>query len=213
MDTKKKLDTEITHLVQSRKAFAQHFNLETLEQYIDVLIASHRIVATSFNTITPQLSRRLSDNVNSNDNRRDPSLAQYFLYVNKLERNAKLKETTQCLSTIIAANEKYIEILNELKDNLSKYFNMEKINMFNMKLSHVVISGVLYQSDILSTYSKYLISLIVNTVTEGEDPEPKYRAIFIAENTENIAKVVSAVIGDEGAVNFSDIIENIKVNA
>jgi hypothetical protein len=142
-----------------------------------------------------------------------PNFELYKSYKSKLERKAANIESTKSLSSIRDANEEFIKILENLKDKGNEYFTSDKINIFNMRISHVILLGVLYDSERLSSYSKYMITAISFALQGSISDIPKYRIDFIRQNTDAVTKCVTAILDGTGAKEFATYIKNIKIEA
>jgi len=82
-----------------------------------------------------------------------------------------------------------------------------------MKLSHVIIMGILYQSRILSTFTFYMFDVVSSFITDTSDDVTKYKIEFLNNNGETIAETVSALLDNSGEIVFEKVIEGIKIKS
>jgi hypothetical protein len=213
MNAKQKLDKKLNKLLGSRGAFVKHFTLKDLEAYIDILLASHINIKVATRNIPDRIFNRLGPVLSAKSSVSKPGFKEYNLYKLALANPVKILEDRTAMSSLVNANDAYIGILNELKDNLSVYFTSDKINLFNMKLSHVVIMSVLYQSERLSTFSKYMLSIVTSCITGSTKEIPQYQLQYCSDNYKELAITISELMNNSGEKNFGKIINNIKIKA
>jgi len=118
MNTKQKLDKQITELLSSRKAFTSYFTIKNFKEYIDSLIDSHNVVISATKHLSDSKLKKLSFEVNTTKNKSNKYLSPYFNYLKNLDNKAKSMENKLCVSSLIEANELYINILNSIKEKI-----------------------------------------------------------------------------------------------
>lgn len=207
------LDEKLNEMLNSRVAFTKHFQLDDLVSYIDYLIINHRVVVDAYSSITPHYLITLAQKLSDDKKATDLGLGIYVQFKKYLTKDAASAETEKAFSSLLIANDEFISILGEIKENLDKYFSGSKINIFNMRLSHTVLLGLFYQSEQLSQYSKYMHTLLAFAMENDIKNFPKYRESFLEANSEQVVATVNTILNGAGAKDYAGIIKNIKINA
>ena len=121
------LDAQVKKMISSREAFIKHFTREDIVAYIDYLINNHMVVVDSMKLFGDMYMRTLAKTINDNKEAPKAGYIPYINYKKFLKGKALSLESTEALSSIKAANENYIIVLNELKDNLVNKFKVERL--------------------------------------------------------------------------------------
>lgn len=207
MNILKDLDNKVADMVRTRAAFGKHSTKKDLVTYVGLLESSHlsvvRSLETALTTLGPKLSKELSKN--------SKSYPQYFMYKKFLSNKASAVESKSALGTLVYANKKMANILSSMTKDIDKLFPTEKISMLNMRISHVVVAGVLRQSVELATYTKYMFSY-VSTIKCGIGGNPKYRMATLSANADSVADSVSKILDNTGAVDYMATVDKIRAS-
>lgn len=209
------LDKLVSEAISSRSAFTKHFTKDDIVSYIDYLIDNHRIVAEATNSFSAQHSSKIADMLADTRKANVNGYGQYIDFRKRLKGQASDMEMRFALKSLIEANVIYTNILRDMRDNIDDFFDKHnsKVNLFNMKLSHVIIMGVFHQSATISKYTKYMFAVICAAVEGMQDDIPKYRSTFILDNTVQVAAMTSATIAKAGANDYKGLIKIIKDSA
>ncbi len=207
------LDKKLQELLSSRKGFIKHFVKEDLSDYIDVLIADHKMISTTLEPLSGKFSTILANKLKNTKKATLDGFGAYINFRKRLVGKALDMEMKSTMSAVTKANLVYIDILQDVQRSLDKLFMVNKINLFNMRISHVVVIGVLYQSEQLSKFSKYLQSILSLAIDGKVNAVPKYRNMFLEANSSDIATCISAILKKAGAVNYKGMVKSIKVTA
>lgn len=207
------LDAKLKEMLASREVFDKHFTKADLGDYIDMLINSHRIVITATQSFKPKHMRQLSDKLTSAATAKKEGFGPYIDYRKRLTKVAMGSEMKATMSSLLDANDDYIKLLSAIKTNLDDYFGKKPINMLNMRISHVMLIGVLYQSEQLATFTKYMYTLVAFANGGRIKELPKYRSVYITDHAQKVAAMVSALANGAGAKDIKGMVKNIKINA
>jgi len=207
------LDKKLHELLSSRKAFTKHYDKDALSSYIDLLISDHKMISDTLAPLSGKYSTILANKLKDTKKATAEGFGSYINFRKRLMGNALDMEMKSTMSSIVKANLVYIDILNDIQSDIDKLFTIKKINLFNMRISHVIIIGVLYQSEQLAKFSKYMQS-ILSLAIDGKISElPKYRNMFIEANVSNIAACITAIHKKAGVVNYKGMVKSIKISA
>ncbi len=205
MNILKELDTKIVEMIRTRAAFGKHSNKKDLVEYITMLRTEHmsiiRTIGHAMPTLGPKIARALKK-----DSKAFPC---YFEYKKFLSNPASTQESKAALSTLMAANETMVGILDSMTKNIDKLFTTDKISILNMRISHVVVAGVLKQSIVMAKYTKYMLGY-VSSIICSLDKNPKYRVSYLFANADMTANAVSKILDNAGAVDFMATIDKIR---
>ncbi len=207
------LDKKLQELLSSRKAFVKHFDKEVLAEYIDLLIADHKMISDVLEPLSGKYSTVLANKLKDTKKATAEGFGMYIDFRKRLVGRALDIEMKNTMGSVAKANLIYINILNDIQNNLDKLFTIKKINLFNMRISHIIVIGVLYQSEQLAKFSKYMQS-ILSLAIDGKIKElPKYRAMYIESNTSELAACITALHKKAGVVNYKGMVKSIKMSA
>jgi hypothetical protein len=206
------LDAKLREMLESREAFVKHVNVKELVAYIDYLVSNHRMVMDATKLFSGRYPRKLEDDF-INIKNHDAGFEPYLKFRKKLIKSAATREASRPMDALLEANRIFIYIMSELRENMGEYFFNEKVNLFNLQLSHVIILGLLYQSEQLCTYTEYMYTLLVQSAAKQSKSYPRYRLEYLAANSDTIAELVNSLLVKAGSIDYKHIIKNIKINA
>jgi hypothetical protein len=126
-------------------------------------------------------------------------------YASKLMGSAKSDEISNRMSIILDVNKKFIKILQELKSHLDELINQENVNVFNCRLSHVAVFGILKESELFGTYTTYMWNQIVKL-----DDIPKYRSDYLVAHYSDYVKILNTINNKTGKYYFIPEIDQMK---
>lgn len=207
------LDDRLADMLSSRDAFKKHFSRDDLNTYLEFLISSHSTISNVLESFTSKYQIAMALKMKDKAFVKQYNLSGYIDYKKRLVGAAAKKEAAGFISSLEYANKEYQSVLESIQDNLDKYFTNDKINLFNTRISHVVLIGVMYQSELLTKYIKYMLSYISLTLSGNSSDLPKYREVFMYTNVSAIAKIVNSIYKGAGAKDYKGMLKNIKVNA
>lgn len=140
---------------------------------------------------------------------------QFPLYIGfkqQLNNRWRTAETSNVLISLLEANRVFSELLMNLERDVNVLFQQDRISVMNMRLSHVVISGVMHQSEELCTYTKFMLSYISNLICDL-DAFPSYRWDYLTEHTESVVVTINTACEGTGAADFKSIIKRLQATA
>ena len=83
----------------------------------------------------------------------------YFLYQSRLSGQAQRDERKSPFSSLITAAKNYQTVLDEIDKNIDKMFENKVISLYNTKLSHIAIVGVI-KTPVISAISAGTSSMV-----------------------------------------------------
>lgn len=131
----------------------------------------------------------------------------YFLYQSRLSGQAQRDERKSPFSSLITAAKNYQTVLDEIDKNIDKMFENKVISLYNTKLSHIAIVGVIKNACDLCDFSWYLFNGICYDIGMGIEKPAKYRFSYMNTMKEKMSALVSdmyAGVGD-GAI-FNEVL-------
>lgn len=175
-------------------------------------ISAHKILDNAFKNLTPKERESIYNNYTKAA--KDSKLKSKNIpmeLVGRYSAGAKKKENTKAFGALLEANKKFIDIQEELLKNLDNLVVESAITIFNIRLSHVALLGILRQSEMFGTYLGYYwaqISVILSNIDESTIPG--YRTAYLIKNRDNIVEIVNMICEKEGRYSFLAEIDNIK---
>lgn len=210
------LNEKLTEMLQSREAFVKHVDRDAMKEYISSLLVDQRNIQASLRELVSTGSKlKKALDVNQKD-RNKPGVQAYFAYKGMLakhpDKRAAAAEDENPLSALTNTVDINIQVLEELESTIDGIFTNKTINIFNTRLSHVVILGILAESKLIYNYSRYLISGMVSSLTKQRDIA-KYRYAFINDNGQQMANIVARAHSKTGSYNFQAMIKDLKTQS
>jgi hypothetical protein len=126
-------------------------------------------------------------------------------YASKLTGSARSDELSSRMSIVMSVNSKFIKILEELKKHIDDLVGQDNINLFNCRLSHVAILGILRESELFGTYTTYMWSQLVSL-----DNVPKYRVDYLMAHRDDYIRILNTINNKTGRYYFIPEIDQMK---
>jgi len=134
----------------------------------------------------------------------------YDTYAKGLNSNASGMERKCVLSSLASVNGKFIEILNTIVSKIDELFKDESIQIFDARVSHIAILGMIKDSTRVAMFTEFLYSYLIKIANGIGGDIPRYRENFMADNVSEVVKIVNRVLSHEGSYNIAKDIDNIK---
>lgn len=128
-------------------------------------------------------------------------------YLKQLKGKAAVAESKGFLMSLLQANMLQYEILNEANKNFSTLIQDESITLYKTRISNYLFLYYLQQAEVLTNFTTYLVTFIVQAVRHNEKSIPKYRIVYLTDNVKGVAQTVSDMLN--GSKRY-DIVEGIK---
>ena len=128
-------------------------------------------------------------------------------YLKQLKGKAAVAESKGFLMSLLQANMLQYEILNEANKNFSTLIQDESITLYKTRISNYLFLYYLQQAEVLTNFTTYLVTFIVQAVRHNEKSIPKYRIVYLTDNVNGVAQTVSNMLN--GSKRY-DIVEGIK---
>jgi hypothetical protein len=201
------LYSTITSLLTSRHAFSGGITKSMLKRHLNQLQSQHMMLIGVLEPLVLEAGAGIASLV-------EAKKSSYPIYINlikQLSPEVRRLETAKALSAVLAANVRFVKVLEELEADVDDLYNLERINMLNMRVSHLVVQSAIYQSKTLTKYTKYLFSYISNTMSAGTTPG--YRIKYMQDQVELMGSIVNTLNSKTGICNYRSIINLIRKNA
>lgn len=134
----------------------------------------------------------------------------YPQYTKMLIGKAAQEERKRPLGALLAANQGYIKILTEIDKNLDKLVEEKSITMWNVRMSHLAVLGLLKQSDVVANFTAYLYAFMSRLASQTTGSIPKYREKYMLDNVDKVTKFVNDLLDKKGAYVFMRDIDTMK---
>lgn len=111
---------------------------------------------------------------------------------------------------IFAVNKKFITLLKEIKKNLDKLIVDDTITIFNTRLSHVALLGIIRQADFYGIYTSFLWAQVVSLNGNPKKNLPGYRVAMLIEKQTEFVELTNLICEKMGRYTFLNEMENMK---
>lgn len=128
-------------------------------------------------------------------------------YLKQLKGKAAVAESKGFLMSLLQANMLQLELLNEASNNFNTLVQDDSITLYNTRVSIYLFIYYLQQAELLSNFTNYLVTFIVQAVRHHESDIPKYRIVYLSDHVDAVSRLVSDILNN---MNKYDIVEAIK---
>lgn len=126
----------------------------------------------------------------------------YDDYLKDINGKASSLERTRPFQSLRKANEEYEKILEAISKKIDELIENESIDVFNVRMTHMAVLGILRQSDKVIQFSSYLYAFMTRISSRSTSSIPKYRENYLIQNEKQVAKIVSDIIDKRGPYEF-----------
>ena len=128
-------------------------------------------------------------------------------YLKQLKGKASLSESKGFLLSLLQADMLQLELLNEASNKFNTLIQDDSITLYNTRVSIYLFIYYLQQAELLSNFTNYLVTFIVQAIRHHENDIPKYRIVYLTDHVEAVAGIVSDILSNSNKYN---IVESIK---
>ena len=128
-------------------------------------------------------------------------------YLKQLKGKAAVAESKGFLLSLLQADMLQLELLNEASNKFNTLIQDDSITLYNTRVSIYLFIYYLQQAELLSNFTNYLVTFIVQAIRHHENDIPKYRIIYLTDHVEAVAGIVSDILSNSNKYN---IVESIK---
>ena len=128
-------------------------------------------------------------------------------YLKQLKGKAAVAESKGFLLSLLQADMLQLELLNEASNKFNTLIQDDSITLYNTRVSIYLFIYYLQQAELLSNFTNYLVTFIVQAIRHHENDIPKYRIVYLTDHVEAVAGIVSDILSNS---NKYSIVESIK---
>ena len=128
-------------------------------------------------------------------------------YLKQLKGKAAVAESKGFLLSLLQADMLQLELLNEASNKFNTLIQDDSITLYNTRVSIYLFIYYLQQAELLSNFTNYLVTFIVQAIRHHENDIPKYRIVYLTDHVESVAGIVSDILSNS---NKYSIVESIK---
>lgn len=134
----------------------------------------------------------------------------YIDYCKKLYGKAVGEERKRPLGSLLEANKKFAKLLEEISVHIDKLVEQEEVDIYNVRMSHLAILGIMRQSDKLLNWSMYQYALMTKAASRNINDIPRYREVYLEANSEKVADICSQLLNKSGNYDFLKEVDTIR---
>ena len=128
-------------------------------------------------------------------------------YLKQLKGKAAVAESKGFLLSLLQADMLQLELLNEASNKFNTLIQDDSITLYNTRVSIYLFIYYLQQAELLSNFTNYLVTFIVQAIRHHENDIPKYRIVYLTDHVDAVAGIVSDILSNS---NKYSIVESIK---
>lgn len=123
-----------------------------------------------------------------------PSVKSYQKLMKGLTGSAKLHTEQAFLGAVVESAQATVAILDEVSVNIDKLFVDKSFNLYNTKISHIAVYGVLDGAEVLARY----LEAFMDAFTSDKKPEQiklaPYQKKYLEDKTDEVAAICNRMI-------------------
>lgn len=131
-------------------------------------------------------------------------------YIKALSGKAAQEERKRPLKSLREANDKFAEVLENISKKIDMLMEQEAIDIYNVRMSHIAVLGILRQSDMVMNFSMYLYAFLVRSASHTVSSIPRYREIFLQDKQDRVSKIVSQILDKKGPYTFLGEVQSLR---
>ncbi len=137
-------------------------------------------------------------------------------YMNIVNTIGSLHDRKCAFDSFVNVSNVMIQILQSIESHLGTFIQEKALNIYNVKLSHIVLFGIIDDATTYAEYCSFLLDGINGELTtvNGKYRElgiqPKYRFEFLKTQKDNIIALMIDVIKKSGKYGYLSHIDDIK---
>lgn len=198
-----KLDTVVNNSIKDGTA-AKNMTKDQLLDFVMNSVSMLKSHLQFFTDLGPNLPKLQSQLLSDRKNNGQGLCVQVW---NKMEKSltgvAKLRHESSYFGALIESIQATIGVLEEVSANVDKLFADKNFNLYNTKISHVAIYGVIDSATVLAQYAKCLTSAIMADRKPDLFPIHKYQKAYLNEKTEEVAEICCRMINGKLGKTFA----------
>ena len=187
---------------------------EDFRNFMGITQSTLKSMIESFSELRPEESKSLSVAMMDKYKERSAMNVQiYQMYTNRLSGQASRDERNSAFSSLLKTAQNYRAVIDDLDKSIDKLFENKVISLYNTKLSHVAVIGVIQNASNLCDFAWFLFNGVCYDIGMGIDKPAKYRFSYMNTIKERMSGLVNdmyAGVGD-GAI-FNEIMKLRKDN-
>lgn len=199
-----KLDTVVSKKIKDGTA-AKNMTKDQLLDYIMNSVSMLKAHLQFFTDLGPANLSKLHSQILVD--RKNGGKGMTLVIWNKLYQNlagaAKLRHETSFFGALIESMQATVGVLEEVAASVDKLFVDKAFNLYNTKISHVAIYGVIDSATVLAQYAKCLTAAIMADRKPDLFPLKKYQKLFLVEKAEDISGICIRMINGKLGKTFA----------
>jgi hypothetical protein len=198
-----KLDAKVAESVKAGTA-SKNMSRDQLLDYMSNSASMLRSQIQFFTDCGPILTKLQTDLMGARKAAAQSLLVQVWNKIDKgLTGAAKLRQESGYFGAVVESMQATVSILEEVSANVDKLFVDKNFNLYNTKISHVAIYGVIDSAEVLANYSKCLISAIMADRNPTAFGLVKYQKAFLMDKADDIAGICTRMINGKLGKTFT----------
>lgn len=134
----------------------------------------------------------------------------YDNFVRMLSGKAAADERKRPLLSLKEANDDFCKILKEIHKKLDYLMEQDSVNLWNVRMSHIAVMGIIRQSDLVLNFSIYLYAYLTRVASGTASAIPRYRENYMLDKCDRAAVITSNLRDKKGPYNFLKEVDTIR---
>ncbi len=153
------------------------------------------------------MKEKVEPNLRSINNKLKDRYGKYFA---SLQGKALGEERARPLGALLVANKKYISLLKEIRKNIDHIIETESMTIYECRMSHLNVLGIMRQSNMVLNYTVYLYTFLVKVGTGHLGLLPRYREEYILKNHDTVVKTVNNLLNKDANYSFLREVDTLR---
>ncbi len=203
-----KLDAAISEQLSAGGAIASMTKDQFLD-FIDLVTGDVKNNLSFFVHLAP-IEKEMQEWFKRNLRGSQKSIVYYNAICKDLQYGAKKAMEERFMGAIVDTLASYATILDEVAKNVDSLFQNKSINMFNSKVSHAVIFGMMSDAEMFSKFTDWYVIQFMSDYVPGLPTTLPYQQKYLEAAVKVVPGIMNAIINNRAKSSFVSAVLNYK---
>ena len=203
-----KLDAAISEQLKGGGSIGSMTKDQFLD-YIDVVSGAVKNNLKFFTELGPS-EKKMKEYLKAKPGDQRKSIAFYNAIYKEMQYAAKKAMDERFLGAFADTLASFAVILDEIAKNVDEIFQNKSINLFNSKVSHAAVIGMIVDAEMFGKFIDWYITLFMSEVVAGLPRLLPYQMKYLEEAVKVVPALINRIINGRSGSNFINNVLNYK---
>ena len=203
-----KLDAAISEQLKGGGSIASLTKDQFLD-YIDIVSGDIKNNLKFFTELGPS-EKKMKEYLKAKPGEQRKSIEFYNSIYKELQYGAKKAMDERFLGAFADMLASYAVILDEISKNVDEIFQNKSINLFNSKVSHAAVLGMVVDAEMFGKFIDWYLALFMSEVVAGLPKLLPYQMKYLEETVKVVPAMINRIINGRSGSTFINNVLNYK---